>query len=77
MAKFTKLPYAFSDSHVSECFHLIHIDIWGPYKVSINGNFRYFLTIMDDCSRATWTYRLVQNSDASKVLIAFCKFVET
>ncbi|GKE39445.1 cysteine-rich receptor-like protein kinase 8, partial [Tanacetum coccineum] len=32
MAKFTKLPYALSDSHSVNIFELIHIDIWGPYK---------------------------------------------
>ncbi|GJR20896.1 cysteine-rich receptor-like protein kinase 8 [Tanacetum coccineum] len=34
MAKFAKLPYDHSDSHSTEVFDLIHIDIWGPYKVA-------------------------------------------
>ncbi|GJV60549.1 cysteine-rich receptor-like protein kinase 8 [Tanacetum coccineum] len=62
MAKFTKLPYALSDSHDVNIFDLIHIDIWGPYKVPTNGKFRYFLTIVDDCSRGTWVYLLEQKS---------------
>ncbi|GJX46110.1 retrovirus-related pol polyprotein from transposon TNT 1-94 [Tanacetum coccineum] len=37
MAKFAKLPYSLSDSHAKEPFELIHIDIWGPYKVSTLG----------------------------------------
>nr|GFA30112.1 cysteine-rich RLK (receptor-like protein kinase) 8 [Tanacetum cinerariifolium] len=53
MAKFTKLPYDLSDSHSVYILDLIHIDIWGPYKVPTNGKFRYFLTIVDDCSRGT------------------------
>ncbi|GKE16757.1 cysteine-rich receptor-like protein kinase 8, partial [Tanacetum coccineum] len=77
MAKFTKLSYSYSKSHATEPFNLVHIDIWGPYKVPTNGNFRYFLTIVDDFSRATWTYFLKKKSDSFKVLTTFCKFVQT
>nr|GEU85307.1 hypothetical protein [Tanacetum cinerariifolium] len=51
MAKYTKLPYFISESRSTNLFELIHIDIWGPYKVLTHGKFRYFLTIVDDCSR--------------------------
>jgi len=33
MTKFSKLPYSLSDSHCAHIFHMIHIDIWGPYRV--------------------------------------------
>ncbi|GJX71149.1 cysteine-rich receptor-like protein kinase 8 [Tanacetum coccineum] len=39
MAKFTKLPYALSDSHSVSIFELIYIDIWGPFKVPTNDSF--------------------------------------
>ncbi|GJZ52107.1 serine carboxypeptidase S28 family protein [Tanacetum coccineum] len=77
MAKFTKLSYSYSKSHATEPFNLVHIDIWGPYKVPTNGNFRYFLTIVDDFSRATWTYFLEKKLDSFKFLTTFCKFVQT
>ncbi|GJS34173.1 retrovirus-related pol polyprotein from transposon TNT 1-94 [Tanacetum coccineum] len=77
MAKFTKLSYSYGKSHAVEPFNLIHIDIWGTYKVHTNGKFKYFLTIVNDCSRATWTYLLVQKSDSFKVLTTFCKSIET
>ncbi|GKC70113.1 cysteine-rich receptor-like protein kinase 8, partial [Tanacetum coccineum] len=77
MEKFTKLPYSLSDSHSTSVFELIHIDIWGPYKVPTNGKFRYFLTIVDDCSRGTWTYLLEQKSDSFEALKSFIKFVAT
>ncbi|GJQ94003.1 retrovirus-related pol polyprotein from transposon TNT 1-94 [Tanacetum coccineum] len=77
MAKFAKLPYTLSESHALEPFNLIHIDIWGPYKVATNGKYKYFLTIVDEFSRATWIYLLVQKSDACSVLVAFFKFVQT
>nr|GEZ09862.1 putative Gag-polypeptide of LTR copia-type [Tanacetum cinerariifolium] len=31
---------------------LVHLDLWGPYKVTSSEGFRYFLTILDDYTRA-------------------------
>ncbi|GKB60306.1 retrovirus-related pol polyprotein from transposon TNT 1-94 [Tanacetum coccineum] len=76
MAKLTRLPFSLSDSHSSTAFHLIHMDTWGPYKVPTNGKYRYFLTIVDDFSRATWTYLMTNKSDAFAILKVFLKFVE-
>ena len=56
LAKFTKLPYHQSTSHASKTFDLVHLDIWGPYKVCTRGNFRYFLTLVDDHTRMTWIF---------------------
>nr|GEW47173.1 retrovirus-related Pol polyprotein from transposon TNT 1-94 [Tanacetum cinerariifolium] len=75
MAKFTKLPYNLSESHALDIFELVHIDIWGPYKVATNGSKKYFLTIVDDCSRVTWTYLLTHKSDSFTVLKSFISFV--
>nr|GEW44811.1 retrovirus-related Pol polyprotein from transposon TNT 1-94 [Tanacetum cinerariifolium] len=77
MAKFTKLPYDLSNSHSTSVFKLIHIDIWGPYKVPTDGKFRYFLTIVDDCSKGTWVYLLEHKSESSDALKSFLKFVCT
>ncbi|GJV16282.1 retrovirus-related pol polyprotein from transposon TNT 1-94 [Tanacetum coccineum] len=77
MAKFSKLPYAQSDSHSTKVVELIHIDIWGPYKVATTDKYRYFLKLVYDCSRANWTYLLVHKSDSFLALRAFIKFVHT
>ncbi|GJW47728.1 retrovirus-related pol polyprotein from transposon TNT 1-94 [Tanacetum coccineum] len=77
MAKFSKLRYAQSDSHSTEVVELIHIDIWGPYKVATTDKYRYFLKIVYDCSRANRTYLLVHKSDSFLALRAFIKFVHT
>lgn len=53
LAKFTKKPYLLSESRASKPFALVHIDIWGAYKVPTKGQYRYFLTIVDDFSRIT------------------------
>ena len=50
IAKFRRFSLP-SVNHVSaQPFDLIHCDIWGPYKHSTYANYRYFLTIVDDCS---------------------------
>ncbi|RVW30184.1 Retrovirus-related Pol polyprotein from transposon RE2 [Vitis vinifera] len=43
--------------------HNFHIDIWGPFNVSTPGGHRYYLTIVDDCTRATWVYLLCAKAD--------------
>lgn len=48
-----RLPFFASTYESSRIFELIHCDIWGDYKTpSLFGPF-YFLTIVDDYSRAT------------------------
>jgi len=53
MAKFTKLLFPLSSHHSERSFDLIHMDIWGPYKAVAHKKYRYFLTLIDDYSRAT------------------------
>lgn len=62
LARFTKLPIAVSSSHAPEPFHLIHADIWGPYKVPTRGKYKHFLTLVDDYSRMVWVYLLQHKS---------------
>lgn len=76
MAKFTKLSFSLSESHAKELFELVHIDIWGPYKVCTKGKFRFFLTIVDDSSRNTWVYLLQHKSDSLKTLEEFLHCIE-
>nr|XP_011463578.1 PREDICTED: uncharacterized protein LOC105351305 [Fragaria vesca subsp. vesca] len=45
------------------------------HEPSISGA-KYFLTIVDDYTRSTWVYLMVQKSEARKLLIDFIKLVE-
>jgi len=55
-AKQTRESFLVSN-HVSiKLGELIHIDVWGPYRVTSSEGFKYFLTIVDDFSIATWVY---------------------
>lgn len=58
-------------------FDLIHVDTWGPYKTPTHDGFKYFLTIVDDHIRATWTFLLSTKSNAFTVLKQFFAMVKT
>lgn len=51
-AKQTRETFISSDSRAEECFELIHCDLWGAYRVPAACGAIYFLTIIDDYSRA-------------------------
>ncbi|GKA67148.1 putative RNA-directed DNA polymerase [Tanacetum coccineum] len=51
-AKLTRLPFSISSIKTSNCFDLIHCDIWGKYRRPSLTGANYFLTIVDDYSRA-------------------------
>ncbi|GKB94136.1 hypothetical protein Tco_0980273 [Tanacetum coccineum] len=52
LAKQTREPFPLSD-HVSKSLgDLVHLDLWRPYKVTSSEGFRYFLTVVDDYTRA-------------------------
>ncbi|XP_074318778.1 uncharacterized protein LOC141655607 [Silene latifolia] len=68
LAKHHKLPFAVSDSHAKTCFELIHLDVWGPYRVRALSGAKSFLTIVDDYTRTTWTF-LIQSKEQVPHLI--------
>lgn len=51
-----RLPFARSVSMAQKPFDLVHMDIWGPYRVPDVRRAHYFLTILDDCTQTTWTF---------------------
>ena len=50
-AKQTSDCFPLSENNSVLFCQLIHLDVWGPYKVVSREGFRYFLTIVDDFSR--------------------------
>ncbi|XP_070040605.1 uncharacterized protein [Nicotiana tomentosiformis] len=49
---------------------------WGPYNTTTSDGYKYFLTIVDDYSRGTWTYLLSTKSNAFPVLQSFLAMIE-
>ena len=62
MSKFTRFPYHIRNSKSTSICEMIHMDVWGSYRVPKHKGFRYFLTLVDDCTRTTWVYLLKQKS---------------
>ncbi|CAA7023525.1 unnamed protein product [Microthlaspi erraticum] len=62
-AKQTREVFSESFNKTKECFSLIHCDVWGPYRVPSSTSAVYFLTIVDDYSRAVWTFLLLEKSE--------------
>ena len=58
-------------------FDLIHIDVWGPYRHTTVNKCKYFLTIVDDHSRATWTYLMPSKQHTATHFKAFYQYVIT
>nr|GEX50798.1 ribonuclease H-like domain-containing protein [Tanacetum cinerariifolium] len=50
-AKQTKEQFLLNEHKSSVLTELVHLDLWGPYKVTSKEGFRFFLTIVDDYTR--------------------------
>ena len=62
LLKHHRLPFPLSQTRSKIPFELIHVDLWGHYKTSALNGAHYFLTIVDDHTRCTWTY-LIHTKD--------------
>ncbi|KAI3830073.1 hypothetical protein L1987_04206 [Smallanthus sonchifolius] len=67
-AKQSRIPFPLSEHKTKSVGELVHLDLWGPYKIASREGYKYFLTIVDDYSRAVWVY-LLKNKDE-----VFCSF---
>lgn len=76
-AKHTRLPFSNNDNKTNDCFELLHCDIWGKYCTPSFSGASYFLTIVDDFSRAVWVFLLKFKYEASRCMINFHNMVKT
>ena len=76
-AKQTRSSFPNSINKVSECFELIHCDIWGAYRTESLTGAHYFLSIVDDASSGTWVYLMREKREASQIIKKFCMMVKT
>ncbi|KAL9996374.1 putative RNA-directed DNA polymerase [Helianthus debilis subsp. tardiflorus] len=75
-AKFTRLPFPISTTKTNACFDLLHCDVWGKYRTLSFTRASYFLTIVDDFSRAVWVFLLKRKDEASTCLVFFHKMIQ-
>ncbi|KAF7808328.1 Cysteine-rich RLK (RECEPTOR-like protein kinase) 8 [Senna tora] len=73
-AKQNRLPFSTSDSRAENKLELLHIDLWGPYRLPALNLAQYFLTIVDDHTRATWTFLLQNKTQVHYTLKTFLEY---
>ncbi|GKA51863.1 ribonuclease H-like domain-containing protein, partial [Tanacetum coccineum] len=56
--KQTRESFPLSEHQTTDVGQIVHLDIWGPYRVTSRGGYKYFLTVVDDYSRAVWVFML-------------------
>lgn len=77
VAKSHKLQFPLSVSHSSVPFQLVHADVWGPSPIPSFQGFKYYLLLIDDCTRYSWLFPLHYKSQVKDKLVQFKAFVST
>uniref|UniRef100_A0A2N9J9M1 Integrase catalytic domain-containing protein n=1 Tax=Fagus sylvatica TaxID=28930 RepID=A0A2N9J9M1_FAGSY len=75
--KMHQLPFPVSNKTVSSPFSLIHADLWGPAPIVSYTGFKYYLVLVDEFTKFTWTYLLKHKSDTLQVFTQFHAMVHT
>ena len=75
-AKQTRNSFSVSENKASGLFDLVHIDLWGSYRVPSSCGARYFLTIVDDFSRGVWIYLLRNKNDVEVTFLNFIALIK-
>ena len=76
-AKQTREPFPISDHETTNVGDVVHLDVWGPYRIPSRDGFRFFLTIVDDFSRAVWVYLLRNKYEVGDYIISFYNMFST
>jgi len=75
-AKQTRDPFPLSNNKTSSPFEMVHCDLWGPYRTTSICGSNYFLTLVDNYTRAVWLYLLPSKQTAPMHLKNFISLVE-
>lgn len=76
MAKQTRNSFPKSIIQSEQPFELVHIDIWGHYHTYSLFGENYILTLVDDFTRATWTYLMSYKSQTCATLAKYIKLMQ-
>ena len=58
-------------------FDLVHMDVWGPFSIPILDGYRYFLSLVDDVTRATWLFLMKAKSEVKALIVSFYNMLLT
>ncbi|GKA85651.1 ribonuclease H-like domain-containing protein [Tanacetum coccineum] len=56
---------------------LVHLDLWCPYMVVSKDGYKYFLTVVDDYSKALWVYLIKSKDEVSFYVESFVELINT
>ncbi|GKD87878.1 ribonuclease H-like domain-containing protein, partial [Tanacetum coccineum] len=73
----TREPFPLSDHKSESVGDIVHCDVWGLYKVVSKDGYKYFLTLVDDFSRAVWVYLLKSKTKVDDYIESFIKLIFT
>ncbi|GJZ63082.1 ribonuclease H-like domain-containing protein [Tanacetum coccineum] len=76
-AKEIRNSFPLSENKSTVFGQLIHLDVWGPYKVVNRVGFRYFLNVVDDFSKSVWVYLLKTKDEVFGMFVSFYNLVFT
>ncbi|GJY03526.1 putative RNA-directed DNA polymerase [Tanacetum coccineum] len=76
-AKQTREPFPISDHKTTKVGDIVHLDVWGPYRIASREGHKYFLTIVDDYSRVVWLYLLKSKDEVFSHILVFHEYLKT
>ncbi|XP_074283897.1 uncharacterized protein LOC141608440 [Silene latifolia] len=76
-AKQHRSNFTLNDKRASDMFELIHCDLWRPHRIVSSRGAKYFFTIVDDYSRATWVHLLLDKTEVIDMFMNFLSMVST
>ncbi|XP_015165125.1 uncharacterized protein [Solanum tuberosum] len=77
MARQARMPFPSNSTPSStKIFDLLHIDLLGPYHTPTYNKYKYFITIVNDYSRSTWTQLISSKSNTLQTIKAFTSLIE-
>ncbi|CAI7899808.1 unnamed protein product, partial [Closterium sp. NIES-53] len=68
-------PHSSSFPPTTAPLQTLHMDVWGPARVSGQGRARYFLLVVDDYTRYTTVFPLRSKGEVSSILILWIRSV--
>ncbi|CAI7903284.1 unnamed protein product, partial [Closterium sp. NIES-54] len=63
------VPHSSSFSPMTAPMQTLHMDVWGPARISGQGRKRYFVLVVDDCTHYTTVFPLSSKGEVPDVLI--------
>ncbi|XP_070014782.1 uncharacterized protein [Nicotiana sylvestris] len=76
LAKQSRLKFTSSSNNIVSSFQLVHVDVWGSYRIPTHDRKHYSITVVDNYSRVTWICLLQSKSEVMVVLKNFFLMVK-